>query len=310
VRIVVLDDYQDAVRRLDAFALLAGHDVTVLTEPLGDPARIAGAEALVLIRQRSRVTAELLDALPGLRVLAQTGPLGTHVDLDAVRARGIAVVEGTGSPGATAELTWALVLAASRRLPRYAEALREGRWQRNGLEGRRDVLGVALRGRTLGVWGHGRIGSLVAGYGAAFGMRVLVWGREASLDSGRAAGHEVAASREELFERADVLSLHLRLNEETRGLVAGADLARMHAASLLVNTSRAELVEPGALLAALERGRPGGAALDVFDEEPLPRGDPLLRLPNVVATPHLGYVERGAYERLFGDAFRGLLAYA
>jgi D-3-phosphoglycerate dehydrogenase len=310
VRIVVLDDYQDAVRGLEAFALLAGHDVTVLTEPLDDPARIAGAEALVLIRQRSRVTAELLDALPALRVLAQTGPLGTHVDLEAVRARGIAVVEGSGSPGATAELTWALVLAASRRLPQYAAALREGRWQRNGLEGGADVLGVALRGRTLGVWGHGRIGSLVAGYGAAFGMRVLVWGREASVASARAAGHEVAASREELLEQADVLSLHLRLNDETRGLVTADDLARMRPEALFVNTARAELVEPGALLVALERGRPGGAALDVFEQEPLPPDDPLLRLPNVVATPHLGYVERGAYEQLFRDAFRGVLAHA
>jgi D-3-phosphoglycerate dehydrogenase len=189
------------------------------------------------------------------------------------------------------------------------EALRQGRWQRNGLEGRGDVLGRALRGRTLSIWGHGRIGSLVAGYGDAFGMRVLVWGRERSLASALAAGREPAASREELFERADVLSLHLRLTDETRGLVTADDLARMQPIALFVNTARAALVEPGALLAALERGRPGAAALDVYEREPLDRDEPLLHLPNVVCTPHLGYVERDSYELYLGDAFRNLLAF-
>lgn len=310
MRIAILDDYQDAARGLDSFALLAGHDVTVLTEPLSDPSRIRDAEALVLIRERTRVTAELLDELPELRVISQTGPASTHVDLAACAARGIVVLESTGSPFATAELTWALVLAATRRLPRYAEELRRGNWQHNGLEGRDDVLGWSVRGRTLGIWGYGRIGSLVAGFGEAFGMRVLAWGRDASRAAARAAGHEVAESKEQLFEEADVLSLHLRLNDETRGLVTAADLARMSPTSLLVNTARAALVVPGALLAALAHGRPGFAALDVFEHEPVAADEPLLWLPNAVCTPHLGYVERDSYELYLGGAFRNLVEFA
>jgi D-3-phosphoglycerate dehydrogenase len=299
MRIAVLDDHQLVVPGLDCFALLDGHDVAVLPdgEPPGD------AEALVLIRERTRVDAALLDRLPRLRVISQTGRVGRNVDVDACRARGIAILEGTGSPVAPAELTWALVLAAARRIPQYAEALRRGEWQRNGLEGRPDALGVALRGRTLGIWGLGRIGSLVAGYGRAFGMRVLVWGRTAT-------GPEAASSKEELFEQADVLSLHLRLTDETAGIVTAADLARMQESALLVNTARAELVEPGALLAALRAGRPGGAALDVFETEPPAPDDPLLALPNVVCTPHLGYVERDGYELYLGQAFRNLLDWA
>ena len=303
MRIAVLDDYQEVVPGLDCFALLAGHDVVVL--PHGEPP--PDVEALVLIRERTRVDAALLDRLPRLRAISQTGRAGPHLDLDACRERGIAVLEGGGDPTATAELTWALVLAASRRVPRYAERLRAGEWQRNGLEGTAAALGTVLRGRTLGILGHGRIGSLVAGYGAAFGMRVLVFGRERSLETARAAGHDVAGSQRELFERADVVSLHLRLTPETRGIVTAVDLAAMRPDALLVDTARAALVEPGALLAALEAGRPGFAALDVFDEEPLRPDDPLLRLPNVVATPHLGYVERSSYELTLGEAFRNLL---
>jgi D-3-phosphoglycerate dehydrogenase len=306
VKIAVLDDYQDVVRTLDCFALLEGHDVEVL--PHGEPP--ADAEALVLIRERTRVDAALLERVPRLRAISQTGRAGAHVDREACEERGIAVLEGSGDPTATAELTWALVLAASRRLPQYAERLRAGEWQRNGLEGTAGALGTVLRGRTLGILGYGRIGSLVAAYGEAFGMRVLAWGRERSRAAARAAGHEVAASQRELFAGADVVSLHLRLTDETRGSVTAADLAAMRPAALLVNTARAGLVEPAALLAALDAGRPGFAALDVFETEPLPADEPLLRLPNVVATPHLGYVERESYELYLGEAFRNLLDFA
>ncbi len=304
MRIAVLDDHQDVVRGLDCFDLLAGHDVVVC--PHGQPP--ADVEAVVLIRERTRVDAGFLERLPRLRAISQTGLAGAHVDREACRERGIAVLEGSGDPVATAELTWALVLAASRRLPQYAERLRRGEWQRNGLEGTPGALGTVLRGRTLGILGHGRIGALVAGYGAAFGMEVLAFGREGSRSSARAAGHAVAASQRDLFERADVLSLHLRLTPETRGAVTAGDLEAMRPGALLVNTARAALVEPRALLAGLRRGRPGFAALDVFETEPAPADEPLLALPNVVATPHLGYVERASYELTLGEAFRNLLA--
>jgi D-3-phosphoglycerate dehydrogenase len=300
MKVAVLDDYQDVVRTLDAFALLEGHDVTVFTRPV-PPAELAGFDALVPIRERTWITDDFLASLPALRVISQTGSAGRHVDRAACEARGIAVLEGGGSPVSTAELTWALLLAAARRLPEYMATLRAGLWQ-----GDRPFLGDALDGRTLGIYGYGRIGSLVARYGRAFGMRVLVWGREGSRERAQADGHDVAASAEQLFADADVLSLHLRLTDATTGIVTRADLARMKPDALLVNTSRAELVERGALVEALREGRPGGAAVDVFDEEPAV-DDPLLALPNVWATPHLGYVERASYELYFGEAFRNLV---
>jgi D-3-phosphoglycerate dehydrogenase len=308
MRILVPDDYQDVVRTLGVFALLDGHDVTVRTgPPTGDD--LAEAEALVLIRERTRVDGALLDRAPRLRVLSQTGGSTPHVDREACEARGIAILTGGSAPVAPAELTWALALAAVRRLPQYAERLRAGEWQRNGLEGTDGALGHVLRGRTLGVLGLGRIGGLVAGYGAAFGMDVLVWGREASRAAAGKAGHAVASSQRDLFERADVVSLHVPLTRQTRGLVTADDLAAMRPGSLLVNTARAGLVAAGALVAALAVGRPAFAAVDVFDEEPAV-GDELLRLPNVVATPHLGYVEQDTYERYFGEAFGNLVAFA
>jgi D-3-phosphoglycerate dehydrogenase len=302
VKIAVLDDYQDAVRELSCFALLAGHEVTVFTEAAG-PERLRDFDALVLNRERTRITAELVEELPRLRLISQTGRAGGHVDVAACTAAGVAVAEGVGSPVAPAELTWALVLAAARRLPQYAEALRTGRWQ--AADG---GLGHVLHGRTLGIFGYGRIGSRVAGYGRAFGMQVLVWGRERSLAAAAADGFEPAPSQAALFERADVLTLHLRLTAETTGIVRLDDLRRLGPAALFVNTARAELVEPGALAIALGAGRPGAAAVDVFENEPA-IADPLLRLPNVVATPHIGYVERDSYELYFEAAFRNVLEF-
>jgi len=316
MKILILDDYQDVVRHLDCFARLQGHDVRVLTAPAAGPgqlaARLQDAEALVLTRERTRITDALLARLPKLRLISQTGKVGPHIDIDACSRRGVAVAEGTGYSAATAEFTWLLILAALRRLPAYMANLYAGAWQRSvpaqpdwPLAG----LGVALAGRTLGVWSYGKIGALVAGYGKAFGMHVLVHGSEPARARADADGHATTASRDELFERADVLTLHLRLAESTRGGVTRQDLARMQRTALLVNTSRAELVEPGALVEALRAGRPGMAAIDVYEREPV-RDEPLLRLPNVVASPHLGFVERTSYETLFGGAFDNAVAFA
>lgn len=304
MNIVIPDDYQDCVRHLEAFARLADHEVTVYHDTLSDldalAERFADAEALVLIRERTPITAELLERLPRLKAISQTGGGAAHVDLAACRRRGITVMTGTGSPDAPAELTWALVLAAMRHLPEEVANLKAGRWQR--------TLGTGLRGRTLGIFGYGRIGRLVARYGRAFDMKVLVWGREGSRRRATEDGLAVAAGQDDLFTRSDVLSLHLRLNEGTRGIVTAEHLARMKPTALLVNTSRAQLIEPDALEAALRAGRPGQAALDVFEEEPVIT-HPLLELPNVLATPHLGYVEQDGYECYFGDAFDNLLAF-
>ncbi|MEE3214977.1 MAG: D-2-hydroxyacid dehydrogenase family protein, partial [Pseudomonadota bacterium] len=262
--------------------------------------RFHHAEALVLIRERTRITRALLERLPKLRVISQTGGGVAHIDLEACREHGVTVLAGRGSPTAAAELTWALVLAAMRHIPEEVANLKAGRWQR--------TLGTALEGRTLGILGYGKIGARVARYGQAFDMKVLAWGREGSRERARQAGIEVVASQRELFERSDVLSLHLRLNEATRGIVGDDDLAAMKSSALLVNTSRAELIASGALEAALRTGRPGMAAVDVFEQEPVVE-DPLLHLPNVLATPHLGYVEKDGYELYFGDAFSNLIAF-
>ncbi|MEQ6916309.1 D-2-hydroxyacid dehydrogenase family protein [Halomonas aquatica] len=305
MKIVILDDYQDAVRHLDAFDRLASHDVALHHDTVTDldtlAERLADAEALVLIRERTPITAELLDRLPALKVISQTGGGVAHVDLEACRRRGITVMAGTGSPHAAAELTWGLVLAAMRHLPEEMANLRAGRWQ--------CTLGTGLRGRTLGIFGYGKIGALMARYAQAFEMKVLVWGREGSRKRAAEAGLDFADSQEALFEHSDVLSLHLRLNDETRGIVTADHLARMKPSAVLVNTARAPLIATGALEAALRAGRPGQAALDVFDEEPVVT-HPLLELPNLLATPHLGYVEKDSYELYFGDAFANLMAFA
>ena len=314
MKIAILDDYQDAVRGLDCFPMLDGHEVKVFTSStrgLGQLAiRLAPFDALVLIRERTAFSRALLARLPNLKLISQTGKVSGHIDVAAASELGIAIAEGVGSPVAPAELTWALIMAASRKIVPYANNLKDGLWQTASINPLLNGVGRVLQGRTLALWSYGKIGKLVAGYGRAFGMRVLVWGSEASRQAAVADGFEAAASREALFEQADVLSLHLRLADATRGIVTAADLARMKPDALFVNTSRAELVEEGALEAALKRGQPGGAALDVFTSEPLAADSPLLRIPTVLATPHLGYVEKDSYELYFRTAFENVLRFA
>jgi D-3-phosphoglycerate dehydrogenase len=314
MKIAILDDYQDAVRKLDCFALLQQHEVKVFhnsVRGLGQLAiRLAEFEALVLIRERSAVTRQLLARLPKLKLISQTGKVSGHIDVEAATAAGVAIAEGVGDPTAPAELTWALIMAAMRRVPSYSEYLKRGTWQASATDPVHNVLGRVLKGRTLGIWGYGRIGRLVAGYARAFGMRVLVWGREASLTRAAQDGFETAPSRADFLASVDVLSLHLRLNDGTRGIVAEQDLALMKPDALFVNTSRAELVAPGALAGALQAGRPGFAALDVFESEPLAPDSPYLRMPNVLATPHLGYVEKDSYELYFRAAFENVVNFA
>jgi D-3-phosphoglycerate dehydrogenase len=314
MKIAVLDDYQDCVRHLDCFQLLDGHEVRVFNNSargLGQLAlRLAPFEALVLIRERSTLSRALLEKLPNLKLISQTGKVSGHIDVEAASECKIAIAEGVGDPTAPAEMTWALIMAATRKIPQYAANLRNGLWQTASTLPELNTLGTVLKNRTLALWGYGRIGKLVAGYGRAFGMRVLVWGRETSRAAAQADGFEVTATRQQFFAEADVLSLHLRLNDATRGMITADDLALMKPSALLVNTSRAELMAPDALETALQKGRPGFAALDVFETEPLPADSPLLRYSNVLATPHLGYVEKDSYELYFEAAFRNVLAFA
>jgi D-3-phosphoglycerate dehydrogenase len=314
MKIAVLDDYQDAVRKLSCFAMLDAYDVKVFqhsTRGIGQLAiRLAPFDVLVLNRERTALSAGLLARLPNLKLISQTGKVSGHIDVAAATARGIAIAEGTGSPVAPAELTWALIMAASRKLLPYANNLKGGLWQTASINPALNGLGRTLRGRTLGIWGYGKIGRLVAGYGKAFGMHVLAWGGEGSRAAAAADGVAIAPSREALFAESDVLTLHLRLADATRGIVTAADLARMKPDALFVNTSRAELVEDGALETALHRGRPGAAAIDVFAGEPLAADAPLLQIPTVLATPHIGYVERDSYEAYFRTAFENVVNFA
>jgi D-3-phosphoglycerate dehydrogenase len=308
MRVAILDDYFDTLRTLDCFARLDGHDVTVWTDHVQDvdllAERLDGTEALVLIRERTVIDAALLDRLPDLRLISQRS-VYPHIDVEVCTRLGIVVSSDLhqGSPSfATAELTWGLVIAALRRIPQQMASLRAGRWQ--------EGVGRSLRGRTLGLFGYGRIAQVAAGFARAFDMPVLVWAREESRRRAAEDGLEVATSQQVLFDRSDVLSVHLRLVPATRGIVTASDLARMGPASLFVNTSRAGLVEPGALVAALVAGRPGMAAVDVFDEEPLTNAaDPLLQLDNVVCTPHIGYVTRDEWELQFADVFDQIVAF-
>ena len=315
MNIIILDDYQDAVRKLHCATRLEPYNAKVFTNTvkgIGQLAvRLREAEVLVLIRERTQFPRALLEKLPKLRLIAQTGRVGGHIDLTTCTRLGIAVADGTGSPVAAAELSWALIMAAMRRLPQYIGNLKHGAWQQSGLKAASMPpnfgLGMVLKGRTLGLWGYGKIGQLVAGYGRAFGMRVLVWGSPASRLRAQADGHLAAPSREAFFEHCDVLSIHLRLNEQTRATVTLEDLARMKPTALFVNTSRAELVEDNALVSALNKGRPGLAAVDVFETEPILQGHPLLRLENAICTPHIGYVEQDSYEMYFGAAFDNVI---
>lgn len=315
MNIVILDDYQDAVRKLECAARLEAYQAKVYTNTvkgLGQlSVRLKDADVIVLNRERTHMPRQLIEKLPKLKLIVQTGRVGPHIDVAACTERGIAVAEGTGSPVAPAELTWALIMAAMRRLPQYIGNLKHGAWQQSGLKSGSMPpnfgLGVVLKGKTLGIWGYGKIGKLVAGYGKAFGMNVQIWGREPSRERAVLDGFEAAASREEFFAQCDVLSLHLRLLDETRGIVRLDDLAQMKPTALLVNTSRAELIEHDALISALNRGRPGLAAVDVFETEPILQGHALLRLENCICTPHIGYVEQDSYEMYFGAAFDNVI---
>jgi D-3-phosphoglycerate dehydrogenase len=309
MKISILDDHFDTLRTLDCFTKLSGHEVEVWNDHVQDvdvlAERLRETEALVLIRERTEIRAPLLRRLPKLRLISQRS-VYPHIDVDACTELGVVVSSSmhAGTPSyAAAELTWALVLAAMRQLPQQVAALKAGRWQVG--------VGQTLRGKTLGVYGYGRIGSAVAGYGEAFGMNVWVWGSSGSQERARSDGYTVAPSREAFFSGSDVLSLHLRLVDATRGIVTAGDLARMKPTALLVNTSRAPLIEPGALVAALKSGRPGMAAVDVYEEEPvLDANHPLLAMENVVCTPHIGYVTRDEYELQFSDVFDQIVAYA
>ena len=315
MNIIILDDYQDAVRKLKCASLLEHISTKVFTNTVKGigqlSVRLRDAEVLVLIRERTHFPRQLLEKLPKLKLISQTGKVGPHVDVDTCTRLGIAVSEGVGSPVAPAELTWALIMAAMRRLPQYIGTLKHGAWQQSGLKAASMPpnfgIGMVLKGKTLGIWGFGRIGQLVAGYGKAFGMQVVVWGSDEGRERAKSMGYEAAASKEAFFEGADVLSLHLRLNEATRGIVKFEDLSRMKPTALVVNTSRAELLEDGALISALNRGRPGMAAIDVFEVEPILAGHLLLRLENVICTPHIGYVEQDSYELYFRAAFENIV---
>lgn len=315
MNIIILDDYQDAVRKLACAQLLEPLNAKVFTNTVKGigqlSVRLRDADVLVLIRERTQFPKALLEKLPRLKLISQTGRVGSHIDVATCTRMGIAVAEGVGSPVAPAELTWALIMASMRRLPQYIGNLKHGAWQQSGLKSAsmppNFAIGMVLRGKTLGVWGYGKVGQMVAGYGKAFGMQVQVWGSEASRARAVADGHTAAESCEGFFETCDVLSLHLRLSDATRGIVRLEALSRMKPTALIVNTSRAELIEDNALVAALNRGRPGMAAVDVFESEPILQGHPLLRLENAVCTPHLGYVEQDSYETYFGAAFRNII---
>ena len=315
MNIIILDDYQDAVRKLRCAQVLEPYRAKVFTNTVKGigqlSVRLRDVEVLVPIRERTQFPRALLEKLPRLKLIAQTGRVGPHIDVEAATRLGIAVAEGGGSPVAPAELTWALIMASMRRLPQYIGTLKHGAWQQSGLKAGSMPpnfgIGMVLSTKTLGIWGYGKIGRLVAGYGRAFGMQVLVWGSDHSRERAIADGYQAADSCESFFERCDVLTLHLRLNEQTRGIVRLDALSRMKPTALIVNTSRAELLEDNALVAALNRGRPGMAAVDVFESEPILQGHPLLRLENAVCTPHIGYVEQDSYEMYFGAAFDNVI---
>ena len=308
MNVAILDDYFNTVPTLDCFRKLAKHEVKVWNDHVQETdalaARLKDVEALVLIRERTKIRAPLLEKLPKLKLISQRS-VYPHIDIEACTKKGVVVCSNMhqGTPSyPTAEMTWALILAAARDLPQQVAALKAGKWQIG--------VGSTVRGKTLGIFGYGRIGAEVAKVGRAFGMRVLVWAREDTRRKAAADGYEVAASKADFFERCDVLSLHMRLVDATRGIVRREDLARMKPTAIFVNTSRAPLVEKGALEDALRAGRPGKAAVDVYDEEPVVGAShPLLAMPNAICTPHLGYVTREEYELQFTDIFDQILAF-
>jgi len=308
MKIAIIDDYQNAFKTLKCFPKLSGHEVVVYTDPETDIGKLADrlkdADAVVLTQQRTYFPRPLIEKLPRLKLIGQTGRAATHVDLQACTEKGIAVsAGGSGNSNATAELTWGLILSALRNLPYEVKRLKEGHWQ--------STLGIGVNGKTLGIYAYGKIGSIVAAAGKAFGARVVCWGREGSTGRAKAAGFEVAKSREDFFAEADILTLHLPLNKDTRGIVTGDDLARMKPTALIVNASRSGLIAKGALEEALRAGRPGRAAVDVYDQEPVLGADhPLLKMDNVTCTPHLGYVTRESYEEYYATVVDDIVAFA
>lgn len=308
MKIVVIDDYQDAFRTMNVYARLKDHEVLVYNDTEKDPERLADrlkeAEAVVLTQQRSSFPRAVIERLPKLRLLSQTGSVTSHIDVAAATERGVIVsAAGSGNSHSTAELAWALILASLRHIPYEVQRLRAGHWQ--------STLGTAVYGRTVGVYALGRIGGIVAQAGRAFGARVLCWGREGTARRAQEAGYEMAPSREAFFAESDIVSLHIPLKPETRGIVTRDDLGRMKPTALIVNTSRARIIADGALVEALQAGRPGFAAVDVYEDEPVLGGaHPLLHLDNALCTPHLGYVERDKYEAHYTQVVDQIVAYA
>ena len=308
MKIAVLDDYQDVFRTLTCYPRLEGHQVTAYRDSVKDPAglaeRLDGAEAVILLQQRTPFPRAAAEKMKTLKLISQTGRNVNHIDVAACTERGIVVCgSGAGLPNHTAELTWGLIFSSLRHIPEEVQRFKAGQWQ--------TTLGTTVVGKTLGVYAYGRIGNIVAKVGRTFGMRVICWGREGSTAQARADGFEVASSRESLFESSDIVSLHLPLNKETCGIIRHSDLARMKPTALIVNTSRAPIIEDGALVKALKEGRPGFAAVDVYEDEPVLNGNhPLLKLGNALCTPHLGYVDRDTYEKYYGAAVDGVLAFA
>lgn len=306
MKITILDDYQNIIQTLESFALLKAQEVQILNYTEKNPtilaSKLADTEILVLTRERTEINEALLSLLPKLKLISQTGKISNHLDLAACTKYGVAVAEGIGSPIAPAELTWALIMNTVRQIPAAIEGMKNGQWQVN--------IGTTIHGKTIGIWGYGKIGQKIAQYAKVFGAKVLVWGSEISREKAVNDGFTKAESKEAFFKNADILTLHLRLNADTFGIVKESDLMAMSAHSVLINTARAELIEKGALLKCLKNGRPGFAGLDVYEIEPIyDKNFELLQLPNVVCTPHLGYVERNGYELYFGKAFENILHY-
>lgn len=302
--IAIPDDYQHVIRTLNCFQLLKDHQVLTFHQYETDEKVLAewfkDADIIVLTRTRTKITASLLAQLPKLKLISQTGKNAGHIDVAACTKHGVAVVEGRGNPIATAELTWALIMNGLRQIPQAIEGMKAGKWQTN--------IGRRVFGKTIGIWSYGKIGKRVANYAKAFGANVLVWGRENSTQQAKLDGFEVAQSKADFFKKSDVVSIHIRLKAETKGIIKAADLALMKASALLVNTSRAALIEKGALLRALKNGQPGFAAIDVYEEEPIfDKNHPFLKMDNVICTPHLGYVEMESYELYFSIAFQNVL---
>ena len=306
MKIAILDDYQHIIDRLDCFKILDGQQVQIFHESEKDPEKLSkmlfDTEILILTRERTEITETLLSKLPKLKLISQTGKISNHLDLKSCTKFRVAVAEGSGSPIAPAELAWALMMNTARQIPAAIEAMKMGHWQTN--------IGTSIHGKTIGIWGYGKIGQRIAGYAKAFGAKVLVWGSLESMEKAVNDGLEKAASKSDFFQTADIVSLHLRLNDQTFGIVQEIDLMQMKPTSILINTARAELIQKDALLKCLKAGHPGFAGIDVYENEPIyDTNFELLNMPNVVCTPHLGYVEKNSYELYFGKAFENAVAF-